>query len=101
MLARQTGDRWNIVYTLVGLARVAFHEGAKGRAVRLVAASESLRTTIQMALEPKTRRMYDETVVSTQAALGKERFALAWMEGQTMTLEEAIELAIEEATTSG
>jgi hypothetical protein len=80
---------------------VVFCEDASVRAVRMAAAAETLRATIQMTLEAMMRRMYDETVASARAALGEEAFASAWTEGQTMTLEEAMELAMQGVTAPG
>jgi hypothetical protein len=48
-------------------------------------------------MAPDVRRAYEESVMAAKGALGDERFAAAWAEGQAMTLDEAVEYALEKS----
>jgi class 3 adenylate cyclase/tetratricopeptide (TPR) repeat protein len=93
-LSREMGDKRGIVETLVGLAGVATASGDMPRATRLASAAESLRVSIYLALGPLEQRIYERAISTTRAALGEDAFNAAWAEGQAITLEDAIALAL-------
>nr|MDQ6923461.1 hypothetical protein [Pseudomonadota bacterium] len=64
---------------------------------RIWGAVERLRTESGSPLPPKDRPVYDRRVAAARAALGDDAaFDRAWQEGRALTLEQAIELALEE-----
>jgi DNA-binding response OmpR family regulator len=65
------------------------------RAARLFGAAELLRRTMQAPLTPSDRAHHDHTITTIRAQLGELAFATAWVEGQTLTLEQAIAEALE------
>jgi hypothetical protein len=82
------------------LARTAGAGGEGGareagrRAAQLYAAAAALRETLGAPVAPADRAGYERRVAAVRACLGEEGFAAAWAEGQTMTLHEAVALAL-------
>jgi hypothetical protein len=73
---------------------LAIQRGEYRRGARLLGRGDA--GTGSWWLLPDQRRAYEESVVATRAALGEDDFASAWAEGQQMTLEDAVELALAE-----
>jgi serine/threonine-protein kinase PknK len=72
--------------------------GATGQphlAVRLLAAAEALRETMHYTLESHDQRYHHLRVMMARAGLGEGEFAAAWAEGQALSLEQAIEYALD------
>ena len=96
-IGRELGERLRIAFSLEGLAAVFDLLGRAPRAARIWGAAEQLRTESGSPLPPKDRPVYDRRVAAARAALGDDAaFDRAWQEGRALTLEQAIELALEE-----
>jgi tetratricopeptide (TPR) repeat protein len=100
VMARDTGIRPQIARALEGLAYVALQASPAGdprRAVRLLGATVALGAGgwTPMRIEPDRP---ERVRAAARAALGEEAFAAAWAEGQAMTLEEAVALALADQT---
>jgi predicted ATPase len=95
-LAVGMGSQVYIASTLLRLGGVAMARGKPERSVRLLIAAESLLTAIglRIASWPFVRAEYDRYVAATRGRLDEATFEKAWAEGQAMTLEQAIELAM-------
>ena len=91
---RKLGNKAGIAYSLEGFAGLAGAQGQSERAVRLRGAAEALRETIGVPLPAVDRAKYDHYVETARAALGEEASAAVWAEGCKMTMEEAIEFAL-------
>jgi non-specific serine/threonine protein kinase len=81
----------------VGLEIAGWTAGARGqhtRAVRLYGAADALRELIGAPISPNERVDYDQGVSSSRLALGPARFAVVFAEGQTLSVEAAIDLAL-------
>jgi tetratricopeptide (TPR) repeat protein len=105
----ELGDKVGITDCLEGMAKLAFvvatsvapDETAKAvttsgmeRAARLWGAAESLCEAIGSPMSPADRADYERNVAAARAALGEESFTAAWAEGRKMTMEEAVEYAL-------
>jgi tetratricopeptide (TPR) repeat protein len=99
-LDREIGDKEGLVCDFGGLAAVRLGIGHAPDAARLAAASETLRLAIRLTREPTERAIYEGTVAAARAQLGEHAFDTAWVEGSRMTLEEAINLALDDAQQS-
>ena len=89
------GDRRGIAASLNGLANVAFALAEPYRAARCWGAAERLREEIGAPLPPRERPRYDNQVTAARAAGNDDAaFELGWREGRAMTLEQAIEYAL-------
>jgi transcriptional regulator with XRE-family HTH domain len=65
------------------------------RAARLFGAVETLHASIHFEMSAKEHAEHDQAIASARAALGEEVLAAAWAEGCMMTMEHAIDYAIE------
>ena len=96
-LSRDLGDKRNIVWGLEGLARLAAAQNYLERAGRLLGAAEAIRGAIGFDLQPSMRAEHEESVATVRAGIGEEEIAAEWAEGRKMTLERAVEYALEYA----
>ena len=95
-IERELGDRWGMAFSLEGLAGAGAAAGDAIAAARLWGAAERLRADIGAPLPPTQRRSYERWVSAARAAQGDEAaFDAAWAEGRALTLEPALDLALE------
>ncbi len=95
-IRREIGDRQGIAYSLEGIARVAAAVVGSVAAAHLWGTAERLREEIGAPLSPNERLETDGSVAAARAALADPAlFGAAWQEGREMTLEQAIERALE------
>jgi hypothetical protein len=66
------------------------------KAVRLFSAAEALREKIQSPMTDQERAEYDPYMTQLRAMLPEVEFNALWAEGRSMTMEQAIQLALEE-----
>jgi predicted ATPase/class 3 adenylate cyclase/Tfp pilus assembly protein PilF len=95
-IRRELWDRPGIAECLEGFADLAGVQGQPRRVARLFGAAEGLREAVGAPLPPSVRADYDGKVAAVRASLGEAELARAWAEGRAMTLEQAIEYALEE-----
>ena len=96
MIQRELGDRRGIVYSFGGLAGVIAALGNSLRAARIWGGTERLREEIGLPRPPNERPLYDRRVAAARVAAADDAaFDRAWQEGRALTLEQAIELAME------
>ncbi len=86
----------DIPYLLEALALVAVALRDPCRAARLFGSAETLRQEINVPLWTSYQGDYAPFMAQARTDLGTESFAMAWEEGHTMTLEQAIEFALAE-----
>jgi tetratricopeptide (TPR) repeat protein len=94
-LIHELGLQSQMALLTAALAEVAFQAGCHDRAARLLGASASLPEPVGSSLPLSIRPEPARTVAAVRAALGEEPFAAAWAEGKAMSLEEAIEYALD------
>lgn len=101
-LTRQSevNNRTEIAASLEGLAGSIAELGDAERAAHLFGAAHALREEIHSAVQPHNRKDYDRGVDAARASLGEEAFTAAWEEGRAMTLEQAIEYALQDEASS-
>jgi tetratricopeptide (TPR) repeat protein len=94
-IRRELGERWGIARSLEELAHVALALALPGRAARIWGAAERLREETGSPLSPRERTHSDPQVASARSAMGDgSAFDSAWQEGRAMTIEQAIEYAL-------
>jgi predicted ATPase/class 3 adenylate cyclase len=93
-LYREMEDKEGITLCLTGLAGVAGAQSRPKRATRLFGLAEALRDELGLHLDRIDRPDYDRSLAATRALLDEATFAVAWAEGRTMTLEQAIAYAL-------
>ena len=94
-IRRETNDRYGIASSLESLARLLQVQHQPDRAVRLWGASEALREQMGAPLPPNERTEYDRAISAARQSLGDDEFHRAWAAGRAMSMELAIELALE------
>ena len=89
-------DWRGVAWHLVGLAGVEAEEDRAERAARLLGAATAVLQRVGFPLPPHYQREQDRAQQQAQAALDEAGFAAAWAIGRAMTLEQAIEYALDE-----
>jgi hypothetical protein len=102
LLRRELGDLFSLAQSLEDLAVLAGKQGQWERVIRLLGAEEALCETFgtwpSVAINWSDGALeYERTVAGGRAALGEEGFAASWAEGRTLTLDQAIDYALEGA----
>ncbi len=82
--------KWDIAFSLEGLAKVVAAQGELVWAARLWGVAETLRDALGTSIFPIHRAEYEQTVSAVRDALGTRAFTAAWVEGKQMTLEQAL-----------
>ena len=94
LIRRELGDVEGIARSLEGLAEVIADLGNSLRAARIWGAAERIRAEVGLPLSP-SRTGYHRRVAA--ARVGDDvGFDGAWQEGRALTLEQAIEFALDE-----
>jgi tetratricopeptide (TPR) repeat protein len=94
LMQQELGDKKRIAECLTGLAAVAIKQHHFQEAARLLAAVEALLETIGGRLDLAERTLYDESLSNLQQTLEEHLFASAWTDGQVLSLEGVVDLAL-------
>ncbi len=104
-LRREMGERGGTAWCLEKFAEIALTQGKREsvskrdedfrRAARLFGAAASLRTLISSTVDLVDVPEYERLLAIVREQLGLNAFETNWAEGQAMTLEQAIEYALE------
>jgi tetratricopeptide (TPR) repeat protein len=94
-VARQLRDEEEIGACLAGLAGVAGARGHFERAAQLFGVMEALRAANVESLDRANQIVYDRSMAAVRAQIDEAAFAAAWIEGQAMSLDQAIAYALE------
>ncbi|MBI3741839.1 MAG: tetratricopeptide repeat protein [Chloroflexi bacterium] len=95
-LFKETGARIFIPWSLESFAFLCTALNTPVRAARLFGAAESLREKLGTPLVPIERKEYESYLTSARAQLDESTFNAAWNEGRAMSMEQAVEYAMEE-----
>jgi non-specific serine/threonine protein kinase len=96
LLRRELGALFALAQSLEDLAVLAGRQGEAERAIRLLGAAEAFCETLGAHPPVAIRAEYERTVRQGRAVLGEAVFAATWAEGRSMSLEQAIDYALEE-----
>jgi tetratricopeptide (TPR) repeat protein len=97
---RKADDRLGISMCLAGLGdwsgvRKGLSNEQRGRAVELLGAATAQYEAVGYVLRPRERARYSKGLSSARAQLGDTAFEKAWRQGQSMSMEQAIEYALQ------
>lgn len=95
LLNREMGNKRNIPVSLMGIGGVAAARGDGARAARLLAAAQGSLDKQGIVQAFADRAELDRSVASVRGLLGADAFASAWAAGLTLTLDEAMDCALE------
>lgn len=99
--ALKVGNKTVLLMCLGGLAAVAAAIGTAEHVARMYGALSSLQEQVQVPFAPQAPLLpggtgqHDHNIVAARAKLGEIAFAAAWVEGRTMTLEQAVAYALD------
>lgn len=89
-------DNQGIAFCLEGLADIYRSQNQMIKAAWLYGRTEALRKTINYSLTFCENSRYECSVVAVRFALDEKAFAVAWGQGQAMTIDEIANFALEE-----
>jgi hypothetical protein len=95
-IQRELGNKKGIATTLTVFAVLYCAMKQHGRALGIAGAVEALREKIGSPLPPNEREEYDHMVASVRAETSVDACTAAWSDGRAMTLEQAIEYALQD-----
>jgi hypothetical protein len=93
---QEFGHRGAVAHQLECLAFIAKAKEQGERAVQLMGAAEALREASSSPMTPKERTVYEREVAELRTGLDERVFAALWAEGRSLTMEQAIDLALED-----
>jgi len=88
------GNRSSIAHQLECFAFIAVAEEEPERAIKLFGAAEALREKINSPMTGYERVEYDKEVAQLRSLLNESDFNSLWAEGRALTMEQAIEFAL-------
>jgi predicted ATPase/class 3 adenylate cyclase len=94
LLYRQLNNHYRIGSCLLGFANIANIRNDLIRAARLLGARNAIYESIGAVGDPETQRFFITVADQTKSRLDEETFQFAWEEGKSMTVEQAIEYAL-------
>ena len=94
-LTWESRSKYGLTFRLEALGGVAVAQNQPERGARLMGAAEALRQNIGLPLvSPYDCANHDRSVATLREQLDEVAFKEAWMEGQKMSMEEAVEYAL-------
>jgi hypothetical protein len=92
---QRIGHRAAVANQLESLAFIASANEQVERAARVLGAAEALREKINIQMSQFERSEYDKQVAGLRNCLGEPAFSNLWSEGRLMTMEQAVEFAVD------
>ena len=90
------GHRGAVAHQLECFAFIAKGQEQGERAVKLMSAAAALRAASSSPRTPQEQIEYERELADLRTGLDDKTFNLHWEEGQSITMEQAIEYALEE-----
>ncbi len=91
---QKIGHRGAVAHQLECLAFIAIGQEQGERAVKLMSAAAALRESSNSPRTPQESIEYDRELKRLRAGLEEKEFDSLWAQGQTMTMEQAVDLAL-------
>ena len=94
-LNRELGDGWAIAYLIEDIGCLEALSGRPERALKLAGAASALREKIGAPLPPNDQAKLDKALEAARQSLGEAGQVAAWAEGRGMTLDQALDYALQ------
>lgn len=91
---QKMGHRGAVAHQLECFAFIAKTQEQGERAVKLLGAAQALREASNSPMTPQERIEYDNEIASLRAGMNEQDFSALWAEGRSMSMEQAVELAL-------
>jgi len=95
---QDVGNRGAVAHELESFAAIAVIENKPQRAIKLLGAAEALRERSSSPMTDFERIEYERDVANARSLLDDTETDRLWLEGRSMTMDDAIEMALEEET---
>jgi predicted ATPase/class 3 adenylate cyclase len=92
---RDVGQNGAVAHQLECFAFIAARHDQFSRAAQLLAAAEALREKAGTPMKPDEQPEYDQHLAAVREQVEPDTFKATWAEGRALTMEQAIELALE------
>jgi tetratricopeptide (TPR) repeat protein len=92
---QRLGHRAAVANQLECFAFIAKAQEHPERSAKLFGAAETLREKINIAMTPQERMEYDREITDLRTNMDEKAFSSHWADGRAMTMEQAIEFALE------
>jgi DNA-binding CsgD family transcriptional regulator len=92
----ETGDRGGMAWCLEKFAQSAMLQSQYPRAATLFAAAQALRAPVGSVMDPVDQPEHERALSALREALGEQAFATLWSKGQSMSLEEIAQYAVQQ-----
>ncbi len=96
MAQRQIGDQYGISWSLHCIAKLAQVQDRALKTVRLLGAADTLHEVMDAPLNLKDQEERDKLLSASRASLGDASFISAWEAGRAMSIDQAVEYALEQ-----
>jgi len=93
---QRIGHRAAVAHQLESVAFISKALEQTSKALRLFGAAEALREKIEIDMTSQEREAYEREIADFKANIDKNELASLWTEGRSMTMEEAIELVLDD-----
>ncbi len=93
---QKMGHRGAVAHQLECFAFIAKAQEQGERAVKLMSAADALRQASNSARTPQEQIEYEKELAGLRAGMDEKTFDLLWAEAQSMNMEQAIDLAMDE-----
>ena len=90
------GHRGAVAHQLECFGLIALVKGQPARAAKLISAAESLREVVNSVRTPTEQKEFEGARLELKTHMDESEFNNIWQEGRSMTMEQAIEFALEE-----
>jgi len=90
------GHRAAVAHQLECFGLIAMAQGQNSRAAKLFSAAEALREIATSVRTPAEQKEFEEAKSKLESEMKQEDINKIWEEGRTITMEKAIEFALEE-----
>ena len=94
-MRHELGNKQGVAQCLLGLAEVACDQDLAERAITLLGAAQSLLDATGVRLGGWDKARFEGTLAAARAQVGEAAFEAEWTEGQAMTVDQAIEYALQ------
>lgn len=93
-ISRRIGDKVGTLFGIEAMAELRLRQGSPRAAARLLAATHHHRTAMAQPLDARESTALRGIIESIRGAAGPVGFAVAWAEGETLSLEVATDYAL-------
>jgi tetratricopeptide (TPR) repeat protein len=94
-IAWQSDIKLYLGYNLIGIACVLLSEDCPASTAKLLSAVTAYTQKIGFKLETELQQPYDQALAATKERLDEASFQATWGEGQTMSVEQAVQFALD------